>query len=166
MNTRHIITKESWFGGGMDITPTDLKSKESEKLAKYFHDNLKKFVKKIRKGVIKNTKNGVMNIFFLPHRNEPRGLGGIFYDYMNSKNWKNDFNFTKKVGETFIDSYKNIVIKTRNKKWDEKDKNLQFHRRSRYTEFNLLHDRGTKFGLQTNGNIDAILMSLPPSTGW
>ena len=71
--------------------------------------------------------------FFLPHRNEPRGLGGIFYDYMNSKNWKNDFNFTKSR-ETFIDSYKNIVIKTRNKKWDEKDKNLQFHRRSRYTE--------------------------------
>ncbi len=166
MNTRHIITKESWFGGGMDLTPTDLKSKESEKLAKYFHDNLKKICEENKKGSYKKYKKWCDEYFFLPHRNEPRGLGGIFYDYMNSKNWKSDFNFTKKVGETFIDSYKNIVIKTRNKKWDEKDKNLQFHRRSRYTEFNLLHDRGTKFGLQTNGNIDAILMSLPPSTGW
>ena len=104
--------------------------------------------------------------FYLPHRQEPRGLGGIFYDYLNTEDWKADFDFTKKVGETFISSYKKIVNQTINKKWNQSDKKLQIHRRSRYTEFNLLHDRGTKFGLQTNGNIDAILMSLPPLTGW
>ena len=105
-------------------------------------------------------------IFFLPHRNEPRGLGGIFYDYLDSKNWESDFSFTKDVGQTFLNAYINITKKTINMKWKESDKNLQLLRRSRYTEFNLLHDRGTKFGLKTNGNIDAIFMSLPPRTGW
>ena len=166
MNTRHIITKNSWFGGGMDITPTDLKSKESEKLAKYFHKNIKKICEENQKGSYKKFKKWCDEYFYLPHRGEPRGLGGIFYDYLNSDNWETDFEFTRKVGITFIDSYKNIVVNTKNVKWNEKDKKLQYHRRSRYTEFNLLHDRGTKFGLQTNGNIDAILMSLPPSTGW
>ena len=166
MNTRHIVTKNSWFGGGMDITPTDLKSKESEKLAKYFHKNIKKICEENQKGSYKKFKKWCDEYFYLPHRGEPRGLGGIFYDYLNSDNWETDFEFTRKVGITFIDSYKNIVVNTKNVKWDEKDKKLQYHRRSRYTEFNLLHDRGTKFGLQTNGNIDAILMSLPPSTGW
>ena len=166
MNTRHIVTKNSWFGGGMDITPTDLKSKESEKLAEYFHKNIKKICEENQKGSYKKFKKWCDEYFYLPHRGEPRGLGGIFYDYLNSDNWETDFEFTRKVGITFIDSYKNIVVNTKNVKWDEKDKKLQYHRRSRYTEFNLLHDRGTKFGLQTNGNIDAILMSLPPSTGW
>ena len=166
MNTRHIVTKNSWFGGGMDITPTDLKSKESEKLAKYFHKNIKKICEENQKGSYKKFKKWCDEYFYLQHRGEPRGLGGIFYDYLNSDNWETDFEFTRKVGITFIDSYKNIVVNTKNVKWDEKDKKLQYHRRSRYTEFNLLHDRGTKFGLQTNGNIDAILMSLPPSTGW
>ena len=166
MNTRHIITKESWFGGGMDITPTNLKSKESLKLAKFFHRNLEKICEEYRKGSYKKYKKWCDDYFYLPHRDEPRGLGGIFYDYLNSKNWENDFNFTRKVGKTFIDSYKSIVVDSKKSKWNEEDKKLQFHRRSRYTEFNLLHDRGTKFGLQTKGNIDAILMSLPPSTGW
>ena len=166
MNTRHIITKKSWFGGGMDITPTNLKSNESKKLAEYFHQNLEKICEENKKGSYEKYKEWCDKYFYLPHRKEPRGLGGIFYDYLNSKSWENDFSFTKKVGETFIDSYKHIVTKTKKRKWNDKDKKLQFHRRSRYTEFNLLHDRGTKFGLQTNGNIDAILMSLPPSTGW
>ena len=166
MNTRHIITKQSWFGGGMDITPTNLKSEESKKLARYFHKNIEKICEENKKGSYKKYKKWCDEYFYLPHRNEPRGLGGIFYDYLNSENWEADLNFTKKVGKTFIYSYKNIVNETKTRKWNEKDKNLQYHRRSRYTEFNLLHDRGTKFGLQTNGNIDAILMSLPPSTGW
>ncbi len=166
MNTRYIVTKESWFGGGMDITPTNLKSKESLKLAKFFHRNLEKICEEYRKGSYKKYKKWCDDYFYLPHRDEPRGLGGIFYDYLNSKNWENDFNFTRKVGKTFIDSYKSIVVDSKKSKWNEEDKKLQFHRRSRYTEFNLLHDRGTKFGLQTKGNIDAILMSLPPSTGW
>ena len=102
----------------------------------------------------------------MPHRNEHRGLGGIFYDYLNSENWELDFIFTKNVGKTFLKTYRDIVKKTLNLKWNEKDQKIQSHRRSRYTEFNLLYDRGTKFGLQTKGNIDAIFMSLPPKTGW
>ena len=165
-NTRFIKTTQEWFGGGMDITPTNLKSNESKKLAEYFHKNLEKICEENKKGSYEKYKKWCDKYFYLPHRKEPRGLGGIFYDYLNSKSWENDFSFTKKVGETFIDSYKHIVTKTKKRKWNDKDKKLQFHRRSRYTEFNLLYDRGTKFGLQTNGNIDAILMSLPPSTGW
>ena len=166
MNTRFIVTGKNWFGGGTDITPYNLKSSSSNKLANYFHNQLQKICEKYQKGSYVKYKKWCDEYFFLPHRNEPRGLGGIFYDYLNSDNWETDFEFTRKVGITFIDSYKNIVVNTKNVKWDEKDKKLQYHRRSRYTEFNLLHDRGTKFGLQTNGNIDAILMSLPPSTGW
>ena len=166
MNTRHIITEKSWFGGGMDITPTNLKSFESKNIAKFFHLKLEEICEENLKGSYKKYKKWCDDYFYLPHRKEPRGLGGIFYDYLNTENWEADFDFTKKVGETFISSYKKIVNQTINKKWNQNDKKLQIHRRSRYTEFNLLHDRGTKFGLQTNGNIDAILMSLPPLTGW
>ena len=122
MNTRHIVTKNSWFGGGMDITPTDLKSKESEKLAEYFHKNIKKICEENQKGSYKKFKKWCDEYFYLPHRGEPRGLGGIFYDYLNSDNWETDFEFTRKVGITFIDSYKNIVVNTKNVKWNEKDK--------------------------------------------
>ena len=114
---------------------------------------------------MKNIRNGAMSIF-LPHRNESRGLGGIFFDYLNSNNWDEDFNFTKNVGETFLETYKKIVNDTVSKKWNMDDKTMQYHRRSRYVEFNLLHDRGTKFGLQTDGNIEAIFMYLPPFASW
>ena len=166
MNTRFIVTEKSWFGGGTDITPSNLNSSSSKRLAKFFHTQLRQTCEKSKKGSYKKYKKWCDEYFFLPHRNEPRGLGGIFYDYLDSGNWENDFSFTKKIGETFIDSYKKIVKETKNLKWSDKDKNLQLFRRSRYTEFNLLHDRGTKFGLQTNGNIEAIFMSLPPNTGW
>ena len=128
--------------------------------------NLKEICEKYKKGSYYKYKNWCDEYFFLPHRNEPRGLGGIFYDYLDSKNWESDFSFTKDVGQTFLNSYINITKKTMHLKWNDSDKNLQSLRRSRYAEFNLLHDRGTKFGLQTNGNIDAIFMSLPPRTGW
>ena len=130
------------------------------------HNNFKKICESSKKGSYKTYKKWCDEYFFLPHRMEPRGLGGIFFDYLNSNNWQSDFQFTKDVGKTFITSYKNIVEQTIKLKWDKADKKMQSHRRSRYTEFNLLYDRGTKFGLQTDGNIDAIFMSLPPSTGW
>ena len=166
MNTRFIITEKSWFGGGTDITPSNLKSVGSKRIAKYFHEKLEDICENYQKGSYIKFKKWCDDYFFLPHRNEHRGLGGIFYDYLNSENWELDFIFTKNVGKTFLKTYRDIVKKTLNLKWNEKDQKIQSHRRSRYTEFNLLYDRGTKFGLQTKGNIDAIFMSLPPKTGW
>ncbi|MDC3091072.1 oxygen-dependent coproporphyrinogen oxidase [Rickettsiales bacterium] len=166
MNTRYIVTSKSWFGGGADITPTNKESSDSKELAKLFHFNYKKICEEYKKGSYIKFKEWCDNYFFLPHRGESRGLGGIFYDYLNSGNWKDDFVFTKNVGKTFLETYENILEKTTDKKWTKKDEELQLFRRSRYTEFNLLYDRGTKFGLMTNGNPDAIFMSLPPSASW
>ena len=166
MNTRFIVTDKAWFGGGMDITPSKLDSRESKEIAKIFHKNIKKVCDDYKKGSYLKFKKWCDEYFYLPHRKESRGLGGIFYDYLSSGNWDQDLEFTQNVGRTFIKSFSQIVKMTKNLKWSAKDKEIQYLRRSRYTEFNLLYDRGTKFGLQTNGNIDAILMSLPPSTGW
>ncbi len=166
MNTRYIVTSKSWFGGGADITPTNKESLDSKELAKLFHSNYKKICEEYKKGSYRKFKEWCDKYFFLPHRGESRGLGGIFYDYLNSGNWTDDFVFTKNVGKTFLKTYENILKKTTDKKWTKKDKELQLFRRSRYTEFNLLYDRGTKFGLMTNGNPDAIFMSLPPSASW
>ena len=166
MNTRFITTKKSWFGGGIDITPSDKESLESKKIARFFHKELKKICEEYKKGSYEKYKKWCDDYFFLPHRNESRGLGGIFFDYINSGSWNQDMKFIETVGNTFINVYKKIVIDTVNLPWNIKDKELQCHRRSRYVEFNLLHDRGTKFGLETDGNIDAIFMSLPPSASW
>lgn len=166
MNTRYIITSKSWFGGGADITPTNKDSKESKELANFFHSNYKKICEEYKVGSYTEFKKWCDDYFFLPHRNESRGLGGIFYDYLDSGDWESDFTFTRNVGKTFLDSYRDILKNTIDKQWSKKDKELQLLRRSRYTEFNLLYDRGTKFGLMTNGNPDAIFMSLPPSASW
>ena len=103
--------------------------------------------------------------FYLPHRNEPRGAGGVFFDYLKN-NWENDFEFIKSIGKYFRDFVETTLIDLKNDKWNEREKNIQLVKRSRYAEFNLLHDRGTKFGLETGGNIDAILMSMPPIAKW
>ncbi len=166
MNTRFIVTEKIWFGGGADITPINKDSKASKALASLFHKSFKKICEDYKKGSYEKYKKWCDDYFYLPHRNETRGLGGIFYDNLNSGNWKNDFKFTKNVGNNFIEIYKEIVKKSINTPWTEKDIKLQLERRSRYTEFNLLYDRGTKFGLLTNGNIEAIFMSLPPSASW
>ena len=166
MNTRYIITQKQWFGGGTDITPTYKNSQESKNLAKLFHKNLKKICEEYQKGSYKQFSSWCDKYFYLPHRKETRGLGGIFYDYLNSNKWEKDFDFTKNVGLTFIKTYMEIVKLTANKSWNDSDKKKQLFRRARYTEFNLLHDRGTKFGLMTNGNTEAILMSLPPLASW
>ena len=165
MNTRFIVTQKSWFGGGIDITPTDKNSKESKKIANFFfHAELKKTCDIYKIGCYERYKKWCDEYFFLPHRNESRGLGGIF-DYLDSGVWNDDMEFVKNIGTTFK-TYKSIVNDAAKLSWNDNDKKLQNFRRSRYVEFNLLYDRGTKFGLETNGNIEAIFMSLPPSASW
>ncbi|RST71100.1 coproporphyrinogen III oxidase, partial [Candidatus Aquarickettsia rohweri] len=104
--------------------------------------------------------------FYLPHRKEPRGVGGIFYDYLNSGNWEKDFEFTKEIGVQFKKAFFSIIKRNIMKKWTKVEKSMQLEKRGRYVEFNLLYDRGTKFGLMTNGNTEAILMSMPPMATW
>ena len=166
MNTRFIVTSKFWFGGGADITPVDKKSKISKEMAEIFHNAYRNTCENFRRGTYKKYKDWCDKYFYLPHRKESRGLGGIFYDNLNTGNWNNDFIFTKNVGTTFLTTYKKIIKKTIDIPWTKDDLKLQLHRRSRYTEFNLLYDRGTKFGLMTDGNPDAIFMSLPPSASW
>ena len=166
MNTRFIVTEKKWFGGGVDITPTDKKSSSSKLHAKLLHKELKKVCNDYDKNSYSKFKKWCDEYFYLPHRKESRGLGGIFYDYLNTNEWNKDFIFTKNVGLTFIQTYLKIIELTARERWNENDKAKQLFRRSRYVEFNLLHDRGTKFGLMTNGNTEAILMSLPPLASW
>ena len=160
-NTRYIYTSHGWFGGGMDITPCI----KDNNLKKWFHNELKKTCDKHDKNYYKKYKKWCDNYFYLPHRNEPRGIGGIFFDYKKN-NWEKDFSFVRDVGITFKNIFKNIVLKKRKRKWTKKQKNIQYFKRGRYVEFNLLYDRGTKFGLQTGGNVEGILMSLPPLAKW
>jgi coproporphyrinogen III oxidase len=160
-NTRYICTTHEWFGGGMDVTPT-IKD-ENEK--RNFHDILKNFCNSHNKTYYKKYKKWCDKYFYLPHRKETRGIGGIFFDY-KKKNFKNDFKFVRETGVTFQMIFNSIINKKYKKKWTLKEKELQYIKRGRYAEFNLLYDRGTKFGLQTGGNIEGILMSLPPIAKW
>ena len=160
-NTRFISTTHYWFGGGMDVTPS--KIDKSEK--KEFHQTLKKMCDRHNKNYYKKYKKWCDEYFYLPHRKEPRGIGGIFFDYKKD-NFEKDFKFVQDVGVTFQSIFQQIIEKKIKKKWSVKDKELQYIKRGRYTEFNLLYDRGTKFGLQTGGNVEGILMSLPPQAKW
>ena len=162
LNTRHIITTKSWFGGGTDITPAI----SDKKNITFFHNALKKTCSNHNKKYYPKFKKWCDEYFFLKHRNEPRGAGGIFFDYLNTNNWENDFNFVKEVGKCFLNTYPEIVKNKVSKKWSMSDREKLLIKRSRYAEFNLLYDRGTKFGLKTGGNVDAILMSMPPETKW
>ncbi len=159
-NTRFIITTKDWFGGGMDVTPSFKDDKEKiivhQKLREICNSNCKDYYK---------YKKWCDNYFYLPHRKEPRGIGGIFFDY-ETKNWEKNFKFVQELGEGFIDISKHIIINKKKLKWSKKDKEQQLLKRGRYVEFNLLYDRGTKFGLNSGGNTDSILMSLPPQAKW
>ena len=159
-NTRFIVTKKNWYGGGIDLTPC-FKDKKEEI---YFHNNLKKICKENNRNY-KKFKEWCDKYFYLPHRNEPRGIGGIFFDYEN-KNWEKDFKFVRELGMNFIEISKNIINNKMKLKYSDRDKEKQLLKRGRYVEFNLLYDRGTKFGLNSGGNTEAILMSLPPKAKW
>ncbi|MDC3152484.1 oxygen-dependent coproporphyrinogen oxidase [Pelagibacteraceae bacterium] len=159
-NTRFIVTSKSWFGGGIDLTPCFKDRKEEI----YFHSTLKRICNENNKNY-KKYKKWCDEYFFLPHRNEPRGIGGIFFDYEN-KNWGKNFKFVREIGMGFIEISKNIIKRKANLKYKDEDKQKQLFKRGRYVEFNLLYDRGTKFGLNSGGNTEAILMSLPPKAKW
>ena len=159
-NTRFIVTSKEWFGGGMDATPSH--NDKNEK--KIIHENLKKICLQNKKDY-KKYKNWCDQYFYLPHRKEPRGIGGIFFDY-EQKDWIKNFKFVRELGLTFIDISSKIINRKKKLNWTKKDKDNQLIKRGRYVEFNLLYDRGTKFGLNSGGNIDSILMSLPPEAKW
>ena len=162
INTRMIVTEKLWFGGGMDLTPYF----ENDNDTRAFHHELKQACDQFDKTYYPRFKQECDKYFYLPHRNEPRGIGGIFYDYLDNSDWQKDFSFTQSVGKAFLSVYPRIVRANYNKSWSESHKRTQLLKRGRYVEFNLLYDRGTKFGLMTGGNIDAILMSLPPEVCW
>ena len=162
MNTRFICTSQNWFGGGGDLTPL-LPDAEA---GADFHAGLKAACDRHDPDYYAKYKKWCDEYFYLPHRDEPRGAGGIFYDNLNSGDWSADFAFTQDVGRGFRDAYVDIVKSRMNKSWTDAERHHQLVRRGRYVEFNLLYDRGTLFGLKTSGNIEAILMSMPPEVRW
>lgn len=162
MNTRHIVTTKAWFGGGTDLTPYYPFDEDTQE----FHKDLKATCDLYDASYYPKFKKWCDEYFYLPHRKETRGVGGIFYDYINTGNWDNDFAFTQSVGKTFLESYTKIVERRMNLSWTLEQREHQLQRRGRYVEFNLLYDRGTMFGLKTDGNIEAILMSMPPEAKW
>ena len=169
MNTRMIVVGgndegqyKQWFGGGTDLTPMF----EDKPNARIFHEALEVTCNKHGADYYEKYKKWCDEYFFLKHRNEPRGIGGIFYDYLQTGDWEADFAFTQDVGKCFLELYPEIVRKNMHTPWTEADRQHQRIKRGRYVEFNLLHDRGTRFGLMTGGNVEAILMSLPPDVTW
>ena len=160
-NTRYIETTKSWFGGGSDLTPMYDDQAETSK----FHQAFKDACDKHNPDYYPIFKKQCDEYFYLKHRNEPRGVGGIFYDYL-SNDFNQDFAFTKDVGMTILQTYPEIVKAKMNLDWSAEQRQHQLIKRGRYVEFNLLYDRGTAFGLATNGNVEAILMSLPPEVLW
>ncbi|MBU6235551.1 MAG: oxygen-dependent coproporphyrinogen oxidase [Alphaproteobacteria bacterium] len=162
MNTRRIMTSKAWFGGGADLTPTFPDATDTDD----FHVAWKSCCDRHNPDYYEKFKKWCDEYFFLKHRNEPRGIGGIFYDYLDSGNTDADFAFTKDVGETFLQIYPQIVERSVHKTYSDAQREQQLVKRGRYVEFNLLYDRGTIFGLNSGGNVEAILMSLPPEVHW
>ncbi len=166
MNTRLIVTTEGWFAGGADITPAAPESAAAKADAAAFHDRLRAACDAFDPDYYPRFKDWCDRYFHLPHRGERRGLGGIFYDHLRSDDAARDFAFTRAVGEAFLDIYPAIVRRRMHASWTPSEREHLLIRRGRYVEFNLLYDRGTLFGLKTGGNIEAILMSLPPEVRW
>ncbi|PHK94449.1 oxygen-dependent coproporphyrinogen oxidase [Pseudoroseomonas rhizosphaerae] len=171
MNTRFIATSRAWFGGGGDLTPMNMTAPESLEDGASFHAAFQAACDRHDAAYYPRFKAWCDEYFFLPHRNEPRGLGGIFYDWLGRDEPEGEklgdhFAFTRDVGEAFLAAYPAIVRRRMHEPWTEAEREHQLVRRGRYVEFNLLHDRGTLFGLRTGGNTEAILMSMPPEVRW
>lgn len=162
MNTRMIVTTKQWFGGGGDLNPPLPNDQDTAD----FHAAFKAACDKHDPAYYPKYKDWCDEYFFNKHRGEPRGVGGIFYDQLNTGNWNNDFAFTQDVGKAFLDIYPKLVRRHMHEPWTDDERETQLIYRGRYAEFNLVHDRGTAFGLKTGGNVDAILMSLPPEAKW
>jgi len=162
MNTRYIVTARAWFGGGADLTPIY----PDAAATKEFHAALAGACASYDSASYSRFKAWCDDYFFLKHRGEPRGAGGIFFDYLDSGDWERDFAFLRSVGEALLAVYPEIVRPRMQLSWTAEQRRHQLVRRGRYVEFNLLYDRGTIFGLKTGGNVEAILMSLPPEAAW
>jgi coproporphyrinogen III oxidase len=162
MNTRFLVTTRAWFGGGTDLTPM-LPAPED---AEFFHAALQRICDRHGRDYYARFRKWCDEYFFLPHRGEARGAGGIFFDGLATGDWDADFAFVRDVGLAFLDIYPQIVRRRMNESWTDAEREHQLIRRGRYVEFNLLYDRGTRFGLKTGGNVEAILMSLPPEARW
>jgi coproporphyrinogen III oxidase len=162
MNLRFLTTSRAWFGGGSDLTPTFPFDEDTAE----FHRALEGACEAYRPGAYREFKEWCDRYFYLPHRREPRGVGGIFFDELSSGDLERDFAFVRGVGEAFLGVYPRLVARRKDTPYDEAARERLLYKRGRYVEFNLVYDRGTRFGFATDADPDAYLMSLPPLARW